>query len=224
MPDNSLLQQLASRAKLFHANTGISQALMAKAIGLENGNYSAFLSGKRGIGAESTCLLLKFIGVPKREAIARFSKAAPKAKVMLLQEQGRRMRLANDGWYPGTGGSGAGQDPNDGRTIDDVPNADTESNWDQALIDTLREVRGYHRKAIRSINQYIVQSKVNRDGSTPGTAQRFSTNRFLNSLMFDTDDDSSDAVKNLLSVLGSLNAATRKTVIAAILKAFPHST
>ena len=84
------------------------------------------------------------------------------------------MILDNSGWYPGTGGIGAGQDPNDGRTIDDVPNADTQSgNWDQALIDTLREARGYHRKIVRSINDFINRAKANRDGSTPPTAQKF---------------------------------------------------
>src|ERR1700730_4713284 len=126
MPDNTLLQQLANRAKAFHANTGISQALMAKAIGLENGNYSAFLSGKRGIGAESTCLLLKFIAMPKREALAKFSsKPHSPSRILNLQERGRSKMLldGNDGRHPGTGGSGAGQDPNDGRTIDEVPDA-----------------------------------------------------------------------------------------------------
>jgi hypothetical protein len=43
---------------------------------------------------------------------------------MLLQEKGRSMRFDNDGWYPGADGSEAGQDPNDGRTIDDTPDAD----------------------------------------------------------------------------------------------------
>jgi hypothetical protein len=29
---------------------------MAAAIGMRDGNYSAFLNGKRGIGSEATCL------------------------------------------------------------------------------------------------------------------------------------------------------------------------
>jgi hypothetical protein len=74
-----------------------------------------------------------------------------------LQEKGKSMRLENSGWTPGVGDSGQGQDPNDGRTIDDVPDDDNANNWDQALIDTLRETRGYHRQACRAINSDVLQ-------------------------------------------------------------------
>ena len=67
MADNSsLLRQLASRASNWHSTTGISQQMMARAIGMEPGNYSAFLKGKRGLGAESTYLLLKYVALPKK--------------------------------------------------------------------------------------------------------------------------------------------------------------
>ena len=156
MPDNpTLLQPLASRAKCFHSKTGISQASIAKAIGLENSNYSAFLSGKRGIGAESTCLLLKFLAMPKREAVAKFSKPTSTAKVMALQEHGRAMTFdGNDGaGVPGLIGSGT--DPNTaiGNTIDntptarDLPDAD---DWISQTADVLRTCRGYHREAIKA--------------------------------------------------------------------------
>jgi hypothetical protein len=112
MTDNSLLQQLANRAKLYHARTGISQSQMAKEIGMADGNYSGFLSRKKGIGAEATCLLLKFTAMSKREAVAKFSKPAPTGTIMLLQEQGRRMTFdgKDDGsWVPGlSGGAGRG--------------------------------------------------------------------------------------------------------------------
>lgn len=89
------------------------------------------------------------------------------------------MTLENSGWYPGTGGSGAGVDPNDaiGNGIDNTPSADTEGGpvWDQDLIDTLREARGYHRKIVRTINDYIQQAKVNAGIVTPtGVTQKFS--------------------------------------------------
>ena len=48
MSDNSLIRQLASRAKLFHCNTGITQAQMADALVLTSGNYSSFLGGEKG--------------------------------------------------------------------------------------------------------------------------------------------------------------------------------
>jgi hypothetical protein len=71
------------------------------------------------------------------------------------------MRLDNSGWYPGADGSGVGQDPNDGRTIDETPDADTTGPvWDQDLIDSLRETRGIHRKAIKAINRFINAAKT----------------------------------------------------------------
>jgi hypothetical protein len=170
MPDNpSLMQQLANRAKTFHANTGIPQNLIAKACGLEDGNYSAFLSGKRGIGAESTCLLLKYLAMPKREAIAKFIKPIATSRIMLLQEKGTRMQLGNDGYVPGQ----SGVDPDGTGDITEVPDAASQNGYDQATEDLLRQVRGYHRKAASLISDFIIKAKANRDGTTPPTAQKF---------------------------------------------------
>jgi hypothetical protein len=149
MPDNSLLQQLASRAKTFHSNTGIPQTQMAKAIGMEASNYNSFLQGKKGLGAEATCLLLKVIAMSKGEAIAKFSKPAPTSKILHFQQNDiSKMRLAiNDGFVPGQ----SGIDPYDptGNGIDSTPDADTSGPvWDQSFIDVLREARGYHYSEI----------------------------------------------------------------------------
>jgi hypothetical protein len=65
---------------------------MARAIGMTEANYSSSLSKKRGLSAESTCLLLKFINLPKQQAVAKFSHFPITSKVMLLQEKGRSMR------------------------------------------------------------------------------------------------------------------------------------
>jgi hypothetical protein len=70
MSQDSLISQLANRAKLFHQNSNISQAMMAKAVGMTEANYSQFLRKKRGLSAESTCLLLKFTNMPKQQAVA----------------------------------------------------------------------------------------------------------------------------------------------------------
>jgi hypothetical protein len=173
MADNSsLLRQLASRASNWHSTTGISQQMMARAIGMEPGNYSAFLKGKRGLGAESTYLLLKYVALPKRDAVAKFSAPARSSKVVSFQSKGNRMYFDNDGWVPGLSGT----DPNDaGNDITDTPSVDTSGPvWDQALIDTLREARGYHRQIVRTINDYINQAKVNAGITVPsGVAQKF---------------------------------------------------
>ena len=89
------------------------------------------------------------------------------------------MRLDNEGWYPSEDGSG-GQDPNDaGNGIDNTPSADTTGPaWDQNLIDVLRETRGYHRKAVRAINDYINKAKANAGITTPtGVNQKFGRRR-----------------------------------------------
>jgi hypothetical protein len=178
MSDNrSLLQQLANRAKAWHSSTGISQSMMASAIGLEAGNYSAFLAGKKGIGSEATCRLLKFVALPKREAIATFSAPVRSSKILELQEKGyRRTHFDDSGsWVPGL----SGIDPAGTTGIDDTPDADELPEHDHYLdetIDTLRQVRQIHRSAIKVINQFIQSSKVNQ-GSTAPTGQKFSNRR-----------------------------------------------
>jgi hypothetical protein len=175
MSQDSLISQLANRAKLFHQNTNLSQLMMAKAIGMTEANYSQFLRKKRGLSAESTCLLLKFINMPKQQAVAKLTQSPITSQIMLLQQNGRRISLdRNDGaWVPGLSGT----DPATcSGSIDDTPDADTSGPvWDQDLIDSLRETRGLHRQAIKAINQYLNQAKVNAGIVTPtGVQQKFS--------------------------------------------------
>jgi transcriptional regulator with XRE-family HTH domain len=162
---NSLLQQVASRARKLHDQTGISQSRMAAAIGMASGNYSAFLNGNRGIGAAATCLLLKYTNMPRAKAVAAFSKPIRSGRIMELQEQGRKIRLDDSGgsWVPGL----SGRDINDdGNSIDD-PDDDT--------LDSLQRARAIHVKAINAIDKYIaVKAQVNRDGPTAPNSQRFS--------------------------------------------------
>ena len=91
------------------------------------------------------------------------------------------MRLDNEGWYPGTGESGAGVDPYDpnSNTIDNIPSADTTGPaWDQDLIGVLREARGYHKLAYKAIGAYIAKAKANAGITTPtGVTQKFSNRR-----------------------------------------------
>jgi hypothetical protein len=151
MPEDSLISQLANRARLFHQNTNISQSMMAKAIGMTEANYSSFLKKKRGLSAESTCLLLKFTNMPKQQAVAKLTESTITSQIMLLQRNGKRISLdKNDGaWVPGLSGQG----PNDSGSIDEAPDADISGPvWDQSLIDTLRETRGYHRQEVKAIN------------------------------------------------------------------------
>jgi transcriptional regulator with XRE-family HTH domain len=175
MPEDSLIFQLANRAKTFYQNTNISQCLMARAIGMTEANYSQFLNKKRGLSEESTCLLLKFTNMPKREAIATFSAPVRNSKILCLQERGRaRMSLDGSGvaWVPGL----SGLDPNGTTGIDDTPEADVLPEHDHYLdqtLDTLRSLKKIYRAGIGVINDFIQNAKVNQ-GSTPPTAQKFS--------------------------------------------------
>jgi hypothetical protein len=169
MADNSsLLRQLASRARDWHTTTGISQSMMAHAIGMEDGNYSAFLAGKKGIGSEATCRLLKFVALPKREAIAKFSASTRSSKVVSFQSQGKRMYFDNDGWVSGTG-----VDPNGTDDITSIVGAASENNYSPSTTDVLRQCRALHRKAIRAINDILQKASPNAQGSTPPTSQKF---------------------------------------------------
>jgi predicted transcriptional regulator len=172
MSQDALISQLANRAKLFHQNTNISQAMMAKAVGMTEANYSQFLRKKRGLSAESTCLLLKFTNMPKQQAVAKLTQLLITSKIMLLQQNGRRISLdRNDGaWVPGLSGNNPATDSG---SIDDTPDADTSGPvWDQSLIDTLREIRGYHRAACKAINQYINAAKTAAGIVTPSGVQQ----------------------------------------------------
>jgi hypothetical protein len=171
MADNSsLLRQLANRAREWHTNTGISQSMMAHAIGMEDGNYSAFLAGKKGLGAESTCLLLEFIAMPRREAIAKFSAPVRTSKVVSFQSKGTKMYFDNDGYVPGLSGT----DPNGTDDITSVVGAASENGYTPSTTDVLRQCRALHRKAIRAINSILQKAIPNANGSTAPTSQRFS--------------------------------------------------
>jgi transcriptional regulator with XRE-family HTH domain len=222
MPDTSpsLIRQLANRARSFHQLTGIPQSRLASAIGMSDGNYSNFLAGRKGIGAEATCRLLKFTNMPTRQAIATFSKPVPTSRIMELQEQRRHLQLDNSGYVPGQ----SGIDPNNSTPIDATPDADTGYNQDD--VDLLKGLLCMNRQAIRKIKGYLqqidVRAKVNRDGTTAPNNQRFSTG---NIARFATIDDvrDSQSVKDLITVIAGLKDSVRRQVVALILDKFPNA-
>ena len=226
---SSLQTQLLARVKTFQETfPSITQADIGRHCGIGEANFSAAIAGRRGLSANSVLQLHRLLSLPKHEVIAKFNQPIRSAKFVNFQSLGRSMHLDNDRWYPGTDGSGAGQDPNDATDsgIDNAPDADTTAPvWDQALIDTLREVRRIHRQAYRAIQVYIAKAKTNAGITTPsGVSQKFSARRILRGLGFASSDDgidTTDTVRNMLAVLGQLDPATRAKVIAAIFKAFP---
>jgi transcriptional regulator with XRE-family HTH domain len=155
MPDNqTLLNQLANRARKWHTDTGITQSQIAEAIGMADSNYSAFLSGRKGIGSESTCLLLQFTAMPRRQAVARFSNPIRSSRIMELQENGKPLRFDNPGWTPREGGT---DHPNGTTSITSTSKAQRESV--QNLLAVPRSIgRGDAEGSCRSNCQGISQS------------------------------------------------------------------
>jgi hypothetical protein len=162
MAISPLLIQLAHRAQQWHSTTGISQSMMASAIGMSESNYSSFLGEKRGLGSESTCLLLKFLRMPRREAVMKLTQSPITAKIMCLQEQGEAMELDvnSAAWVPGL----SGIDPKDSSTIDD--------SFDPTS-DTLRALRGLYRQMLDALDAGIAKAKPNPNGGTAPNSQKF---------------------------------------------------
>jgi transcriptional regulator with XRE-family HTH domain len=169
MASSPLLLQIKDRTTAFLKNTGISQAQLCRYLAIDHSSLSQFLSGTKGLDPSVVIRLCQTLSLSHREVAAKFSEPVRSSRILNLQQSiaglPAQMRLdGNDegSWVPGLSGT----DPNDsGNTIVD-PTDDT--------LDTLRRVRAIHRKAIRAINDFINQAKINRQGTTPPTAQKFS--------------------------------------------------
>jgi transcriptional regulator with XRE-family HTH domain len=164
MSNESLLKQLANRAKAWHQDTGISQAALASALNMEAGNYSGFLKGKRGISAEATCTLLEYIKLPKRNAITKLNKPVLSSRILALQERGRPMTFDNGGWVPQEGGT---SDPNDHGDITTTPDAVKATVAD--LVSVFQTLDHLTRKAV--IDSFIA---AHASANSVPTSQKFS--------------------------------------------------
>jgi transcriptional regulator with XRE-family HTH domain len=167
MSNESLLKQLANRAKAWHHNTGISQAALAAALNMEAGNYSGFLKGTRGISAEATCRLLEFITLPKRNAIAKLNKPVLSSRILALQERGKSMTFDNSGWVAQEGGT---SDPNDHGDITTTPDAVKTTVAD--LVSVFQTLDYLTRKSV--IDSFL---KAHAAANTIPTNQKFSSSK-----------------------------------------------
>jgi hypothetical protein len=170
---SNLLSQIADRTSAFLRHSGISQSRLCRHLSICDSTLSQFLSGARGLEAETLIKLCQTLSLSHQDIEAKFSKPVRTSKILNLQEstcgQSARMRLdANDSgsWVPGL----VGTDPSVGNSIadDDGPTEDD--------LNCLRQVRRLNRQSIRLINGFIntaKQAKVNRDGTTEPTNQKF---------------------------------------------------
>jgi hypothetical protein len=175
---SNLLAQIADRTSAFLGHSGISHNRLCRHLAICDSSLSQFLSGARGLEPETIIKLCQTLSLSHDEISTKFSKQPVKtSKILNLQEstQGRpaRMRLdTNDGaWVPGL----SGVDPDGSTDITNTTDADTAGPvWDQDLIDVLRNARGYHRLAVKSINSYIAKAKANAGITVPsGVTQKF---------------------------------------------------
>jgi hypothetical protein len=165
MSNSHLLVQLAHRAQRFHESTGISQSMMAAAVKMTEPNYSSFLKGSRGLSAESTCLLLKFVNLPKQQAIATFTKPVLSSHILELQERGKAMTFDNSGWVAAEGNDAA--DPANTGDITNCPKAITETVAN--LVDVFSQLDYVTRKAI--VDSLV---KAHSSANSIPTSQKFS--------------------------------------------------
>jgi hypothetical protein len=166
MPSTSLIKQLANRAKSLHESTGIAQTAVAQAIGATDGNYSAFLAGKRGLGAEPTCLLLQLMSLSANQVVAKLSKKTKASKILRLQENGKGLKFDNIGWIAREGGT---DDPVDTTSIDNTSSANTQSNTIAAIVAALLKLKPLDRQVAIDA---IVKAFPNPSGVTPSNNQR----------------------------------------------------
>jgi hypothetical protein len=143
---------------------------MERAIGVAESNYSFFLAGRTGIGSEATALLLKYTAMTQRQAVAAFSKPVFSAKVLSLQENGKKLHFDNNGWKPEVGNS----------AIDPVNSTDITGTRDiqrEAVNNLLAVLAELDEMARVAVLGSIAKAYPNPLGITPNNGQRFSRRR-----------------------------------------------
>jgi transcriptional regulator with XRE-family HTH domain len=180
MAQQTLISQLAQRTATFLRHSGLTQSNLCRQLSISNSSLSQFLRGTKGLAPETVIKLCQVLSLSHAEITTKFNRPVRSTQILNLQGSvgglpARPLQLdVNDtgSWVPGLSGT----DPNGSGSIDDIPDADTSGPvWDQSMIDVLRETRGYHRQAVKAINQYINQAKVNAGIVTPtGVQQKFS--------------------------------------------------
>lgn len=162
-----LLAQLADRTRSFSTATDISLNQIAKLIGTDTSNFSAFINGRAGLSAVSVCRLMELLNSSKRQLDQRLN--AKPVQIRHFQSEGAPMQLdAGSAWVSGQ----SGVDPNDSSdivstpTARDLPNA---RDYEQQTIGFLRQQQELYRSAIQEIENYLTRAPkatVNRAGTT----------------------------------------------------------
>jgi transcriptional regulator with XRE-family HTH domain len=182
MPQDPLLSEIAERTRTFSAGTGVSLNKIARMIGVEPGNFSAYMNERIGLSAKATVKLLQLLNLTKRQVEEKLAVKA--VNIAHLQKGGREvaetLRFAAPPakqfeWVPGL----SGQDPNGSTDITSTITARDELNADDYLAQTiamLRDQQQILRQADAHIEAWILNAQKahpNPNGST-GPARQIS--------------------------------------------------
>jgi hypothetical protein len=165
MPQDPLLTQLAERCRTFSAGTGISLNKMARLIGIEPANFSAFVNGRIELSSRSTIKLLQLLSLSKSQVEAKLG--VKNVQIAHYQQNGVQMQLDSGGsWVPGL--IGGDQDPNGSTDIGSTNKNPARSVPDAAELEFLAGLAGLHQKIVDKINNWQAQKKArpNPNGST----------------------------------------------------------
>lgn len=87
-----LLTQIANRCRSFSAGNDISLNQIARLIGIEGSNFSAFVNGRSGLSAATVCRLLELLNTSKRQLELRLN-APHRFKFFTLNRRAHRCDL-----------------------------------------------------------------------------------------------------------------------------------
>jgi hypothetical protein len=169
----SLTDQLAARVKTFCQNSKLTYRQLCKFLSIDEGNFNGFIHGRNGLSAERTLKLLQLMNLSRRDLELKFANPDRlTSRIMKLQEcrDGQpSLRLDNDGWYPGTGGNGAGTDPVGSTDITGTNANPARKVPGDDEMEFLAGLAGLHQSIIDKINAWQARAQVNRVSSTERT-------------------------------------------------------
>lgn len=156
MPESpTLLNQLSARTKTFLSANNLTQKELCRLLKLDRSNFSKFLAGQVGIGAETTLALVRLMNLNKRALELRFAAAEKtRAAIVNLQERGKVMRLDGSGWVSGI----SGDDPVNSTSITDTWKEGGEPSGDD-IVDVLRLIDAIHADARKAIADYVAKAQ-----------------------------------------------------------------
>jgi hypothetical protein len=175
MPQDPLLSEIAERTRTFSAGTGVPLTKIASLVGVEPGNFSAFVNGRIGLSAASTVKLLQLLNLTKRQVEEKLT--VKPVNIAHFQSGGKRLaetvRFAAppvkqfDSWVPGL--ANGGSDPNGSTDITSTNNNPARCVPDAAELEFLAGLAGLHQQIIDKITswqQAQQKARPNPNGTT----------------------------------------------------------